>query len=229
MIVTIDGPAGSGKSTVARKLANKLGFIHLNSGALFRAVGLKVNDRGIALEDDAAISAVARETKFDFELTEGGEEAKERATRLLVDGREIKERISTDLASQLASRIAVLPQLREVLLQVQRKVAQGQSVVLEGRDAGTVVFPYAEVKFYLDADPEVRAKRRFAELTAAQGGTVSFDTVMRDMQTRDTRELTRKIAPLRPADDAVTVDTTNLNVDQVVDKLREIVEQRRCG
>jgi CMP/dCMP kinase len=228
LIVTIDGPAGSGKSTVARKLANKLGFIHLNSGALFRAIGLKARDRGVTLEDDEAISTIARETKFDFELVEDDGETKERATRLLVDGHEIREQISTDLAGQLASRIAVLPKVREVLLQVQRRVAEGQSVVLEGRDSGTVVFPYAEVKFYLDADSEVRARRRFEELmTAAPLSNLSFETVMRDMQTRDQRELTRDIAPLRPADDAVVVDTTELSIDRVVEELREIVEQRR--
>ncbi|HQH26938.1 MAG TPA: (d)CMP kinase [Oligoflexia bacterium] len=224
MIVTIDGPAGSGKSTVARKLANKLGFIHLNSGALFRAVGLKAQAEGVPLEDDCAVADIASRMRFEFKLTQHGGE---RRTVLFVDGEDIGARLSSDEAGYAASRIGVLPRLREVLLNVQRKVAQGCSVVLEGRDAGTVVFPWAEAKFYLDAAAEVRAKRRFDELVSYGADSISVESVLRDMTARDEREMTREVAPLRPAADAMIVDTTDLSIEQVVEKLRAAVEEKQ--
>lgn len=225
--MTIDGPAGSGKSTVANKLAKRLGLIHLNSGALFRAVGLKAESRGVPLDDDAAIASLAAATEFRFKLQSEVGEDSQRETRLFVDGLDLSERIRTDEAGILASRIGVLPELRQVLLKVQRSVACGQSVVVEGRDAGTVVFPDAEVKFYLDAALEVRAGRRFKELAAKdRTGCLSLADVKRDMQARDQRELTRDVAPLRPAQDAVLIDTSDLSVDDVVLELSRVVEAR---
>lgn len=227
MIVTIDGPAGSGKSTVARKLAKKLGFIHLNSGALFRAVGLKAVDRGTSLDDDLAVTTLAADTDFRFELASQGEAVGKSETRLLVDGIDVSNRIRSDEAGKLASRIGLLPKLREVLLNVQRNVARGCSVVVEGRDAGTVVFPEAEVKFYLDAALDVRAARRFKELAAAGTGEPrSLEDVKHDMQARDERELTRDIAPLKPAVDALLIDTSDLSVEEVVDRMSRIVQER---
>lgn len=229
MIVTIDGPAGSGKSTAARNLANKLGFIHLNSGALFRAVGLKARDSGVPLDEDDQVAAVAAGIDFRFEVVE---EQGERFTRLFVDGTDIAARLKGDEAGALASRIGVLPRLREVLTAVQRRVAETGSLVLEGRDAGTVVFPESDVKFYLDASIDVRAARRYQELAAAGlAGRVSFAEVKRDMETRDCREMTREAAPLRKAPGAVVVDTSELTIDEVVEKLRCEVEkvQRQRG
>ncbi len=231
MIITIDGPAGAGKSTAARKLANKLGFVHLNSGALFRVVAFKAQENGIRLDDDDAVAALAAATDFEFRLQEEAGNAagiNSRKTVLFVDGSDLNDVIRTDAIGQIASRIAVLPKLREVLLQVQRKIAQGHSVVLEGRDSGTVVFPKAELKFYLDAAPAERAKRRFLELNGTQQpAAITLEGVMEEMQERDNRELSRDIAPLRPADDAIFLDSTNLSLEEVVEKMSVIAEKIR--
>ena len=231
MIITIDGPAGSGKSTVASKIAKKLGFIHLNSGALFRAVALKAEEQGVALDDDDAVSELAADTEFAFKLSGRGQIAEaRRETRLLVDGHDVSEQVKSPAAGRLASRIAVLPKLREILLKVQREAADGNSVVVEGRDAGTIVFPGADLKFYLDAALEVRARRRFDELRSEAGESVdrvqSLAEVRREMKVRDTRDSTREIAPQIPAEDAIRLDTSDLNVDQVVEQICGLVERK---
>ncbi len=222
MIITIDGPAGSGKSTVARKIAKKLGIIHLNSGALFRAIGLKARRLGLELDDEARIARLAAETTFEFVLS--GSEAGEMQdggpdTRLLVDGESIDERLGSAEASLLASRIAVQAPLRDVLLEVQRDVSQKHSLVVEGRDAGTVVFPEAEFKFYLDADVRVRAQRRCEERQGASGEPLDVAKVQAEIEARDTRDATREIAPQVAADDAIRIDTSELGIDEVIEEL----------
>jgi len=222
-VLTIDGPAGSGKSTVAAKLAKKLGFVHLNSGALFRAVALEALARGISLQDDQAVSELARSLRFSFEvnLDDGGE------TQFLVNGLEVGSRIQSTAASEAASQVGLLKNLREVLVDVQRQVAaQHASVVVEGRDAGTVVFPGARHKFYLDASLDIRAKRRGLDL-AKLGGQITdsssedelFARVKSELDARDKRDQTREHSPHRKADNAVLVDTSGLTIDEVVEAI----------
>lgn len=227
MIITIDGPAGSGKSTVARKLANKLAFVHLNSGALFRAVGLKAQTLGIATDDDEALVLMARATSFRFQLRESSEDGV-RETVLFVDDAEPGAKLFTAEAGRLASYVAVLPKLRAELVRVQREAAKNHSVVLEGRDAGTVVFPDADVKFYLLASSEERAKRRLQDLKAENPG-VTLEEVQREIEARDFRDETREIAPQVAAVDAVLVDTTSMSIEEVVEHLSAVVRERKTN
>jgi cytidylate kinase len=215
-VVTIDGPAGAGKSTVARNLARKLGLIHLNSGALFRAVGLKAVELGISLSSDEELAKLAESISFKFVLNAKNE------TELLVGGEDVSEKILTESAGELASKIAVLPKLRETLLHVQRNVAKGNSVVVEGRDAGTVVFPDAKAKFYLVASLDVRALRRYLQLSEKQQ-TPELEKIKLEIQARDTRDSSREIAPSVAAKDAEVVDTSDLTVDDVVERICKFI------
>ena len=208
MIVTIDGPAGSGKSTAARGLAARLGFDYLDTGAMFRAVGLAL--RGAA-DADAVLAVI------HLEMPPG---------RVLLDGRDVTDDIRTPEASQAASRVAVVPAVRRFLAAEQRRIAGGRNIVCEGRDQGTAVFPDAACKFYLTADPHARAERRHRELVA-KGEAVELADVLAQQRERDARDAGRADAPMRPADDAVLVDTTGLTVDAVVARLEEVV--RRCA
>jgi cytidylate kinase len=208
MIVTIDGPAGSGKSTAARGLAARLGFDYLDTGAMFRAVGLALRD---AADVDAVLAAVR------LELPPG---------RVLLDGRDVTADIRTPAAAQAASRVATVPAVRQFLAAEQRRIAAGRDVVCEGRDQGTAVFPDAACKFYLVADPHARAERRHRELVA-KGEAVSLADVLAQQQERDARDAGRAAAPMRPADDAVVIDTTGLSPDDVLARLEEVV--RRCS
>ena len=226
IVVTIDGPAGSGKSTVARKLAKTLGFIHLNSGLLFRAVGLEAARRG-GLEKFSAeqLASLARTLQFEFRIDPAGD------TKFFLEGREPGAEISGEQAGDLASKIAVHGPLRQVLLEVQREVGKTGSLVLEGRDAGTVVFPDADLKFYLEASLDERARRRFEQLNGA--GAVAHDaadskleSVRRELGSRDHRDSTREIAPQVAATDAVVVDTMSLGADEVVQKLVGLIKER---
>ena len=195
MVVAIDGPAGAGKSTVARAVAEALGFTYLDSGAMYRAVGLAVLERGGP--------------------------AAQRARELEGDPRELGERIRTPEVAEAASRVATDPAVREALVERQRELLRSGDWVAEGRDIGTVVAPEAEVKVFLTADPEERARRRGAELGA------DWQTVLREQTLRDEQDRTREHSPLRPADGAVELDTTGLTVDQVVERIAELVRGAR--
>lgn len=223
LVITIDGPAGVGKSTVARKLASRLRFVHLNSGALFRAVARAVKLQGIDARDEDAVEQVARSLRFHFSVDSTGE------TRFTVDDIDISSQLLQEQMGEGASQIAVQPKLRDVLLQVQRKCANEQPIVVEGRDAGSVVFPDAALKFYLDAPLDVRASRRAAQVgeqsgRSGLGGTAG--RIQKEIEERDVRDSTRKVAPqVRPAD-AVLVDTADLSVDEVVDWLYQAVREK---
>ena len=220
MVITIDGPAGSGKSTVARKLANRLGLIHLNSGALFRAVARSAAREGIALEDESGVIAVANRLKFSFELDSAAN------TNFLVDDEIIGEQLSSEEVGKMASRVALLPLVRQVLLNFQRGLAERCSLVVEGRDSGTVVFPDADFKFYLDASLEVRAERRMREmlgdkanLAGQSQSSKTVEHVREQISQRDHTDSTRPIAPQRVPEGAVVIDTSACSPDEVVDRI----------
>lgn len=210
-IITIDGPAGAGKSTVARKLAMKLGAIHLNSGALYRAVAHKAIEKGVSFDDIAGLERIAKSLDFQFSVLGA-------ATVLRVNGKDLQEQLSQPAVAAGASKIATVAIVRDALNEVQRRVAKGQSVVLEGRDAGTVVFPNADAKFFLVASVEQRAQRRFEELLA-NGLEVELSQVLSEIAERDHRDENRTIAPQKPASDSILIDTSAKDIAAVIEEI----------
>lgn len=215
-VITIDGPAGAGKSTAARELARRLGYRLLDTGAMYRALAWAVREAGIPAEDGPALRALLEQTTV--ELLDD---------RVRVNGRDVTGEIRTPEVGELTSLLTMLRPVRDKLTPVQRAMAARGGVVLEGRDTGSVVCPDAEVKFYLDASLETRARRRQAEF-AERGVAMDLEAVRREIAARDHQDTTRALAPLAKAADAVEVDTTAMSVDQVVDYMHEIVERRRC-
>jgi cytidylate kinase len=221
--VAIDGPAGAGKSTVSRRVADELGYVLLDTGALYRAVALASERAGVPWDDGAGVGEVARgiasRDALRFELVPG------QASRVLLDGEDISTAIRTQAMGQGASRVSALPEVRAALLDMQRRAAVGGGVVLEGRDIGTVVLPDAEAKFFLTASVEVRARRRLLELES-RGEHPALENVVREVKERDERDSTRAAAPLRQAEDAVPVDSSSLSIDDVVGTIVAHVRQR---
>jgi CMP/dCMP kinase len=211
-VVAVDGPVGSGKSSVARRAAARLGYVYLDTGAMYRAVGLLATEAGVALDDEPAVVAVAREAGLHFDA--GG--------RLFAGARDVSEAIRTLEMGEAASKVSALPGVRALLVEEQRRLGAGADVVMEGRDIGTNVFPAAEVKVYLTARPGVRAARRAAELRA-RGADVDDATVLAALLERDARDSTRSVAPLRRADDAVEVDTSDMTLDEAVEAVVALV------
>jgi cytidylate kinase len=208
LLITIDGPAGAGKSTVSRALADRLGYRYIDTGALYRGVALAVKTRGVDPANDADLEKLCRELKLDFVLHTGG-------GRLVLNGEDISGQIRTPEITMLASTVSARPVVRAYLLDLQRNMGQEKAAVFEGRDMGTVVFPDADVKFFLEASHKTRAQRRFEELKSKTSQTL--EEVEREMRQRDQNDSTRDVAPLKPAQDAVIIDSTDLNVDQVVE------------
>jgi cytidylate kinase len=213
-VITIDGPAGSGKSSVAREVALRLGFTFLDTGALYRAAALAIRDAGCDVSDNDSCGMVLQ----------GMHIAQEGGTTLL-NGRDVSREIRTPEASALASAIAVHPSVRSVLVEVQRSFLARSSLVAEGRDTGSVVFPDADIKIYLHADPDERARRRHAELVA-KGMSPAMETVLHEMKIRDERDEGRKESPLIIPESAAVVDTTHLNIQEVVEKILSLVRER---
>lgn len=223
--VAIDGPAGAGKSTVARRLAERLGFLHVDTGALYRTVALAARRAGAAWDDEPAVTRVADalvvERRIHLERDAGGG-----AMRVLLDGADVSAEIRTPDMSAGASRVSAIAGVRRALLDLQRQAGAQGGVVLEGRDIGTVVFPDAEVKLFLTATPEERARRRFDELTG-KGVVTTYDATLQDQLARDKADTERPVAPLRRADDAVLVDSTGRDIDEVIEEMVRVVEARR--
>ena len=214
IIIAIDGPAGSGKSTLASLLARRYNYTNIETGAMYRALALKAIETGISLDDEAALSALAQHSRIELLPRPEG-------NRVLLDGRDVTERIREQEITDAASKVSVHPDVREWMVDSQRQMGVGGGVVMEGRDIGTKVFPHAEVKIFLDAAPEVRGNRRFLQnsTTATQE-----KSVLEELRQRDLRDRTRANSPLVPAADAIIVDSTNLTLDQVFQRAVEIIE-----
>ncbi len=213
VVVTIDGPAGTGKSTVAKAVAKKLDFLYLDTGALYRAAAAAIEDAGCTSSDEAHCAAVVRDASIA--MAHG---------TVTLNGSDVTQRIRSNSISSLASKIAVHPAVRRELLSLQRSFREKSSLVAEGRDTGSVVFPDADIKIYLDASPEERAKRRYNEL-AAKGADITFEQVLRDITERDHRDSNRQTAPLVIPQHAVVVDTTHLDIKGVTEKVLDTIQK----
>jgi CMP/dCMP kinase len=223
-VVAIDGPAGAGKSTVARRLAARLGFTLVDTGALYRSVALAALRVGVAWDDEDGVTAVAQRivASRGLELLPD----KEKGVRVRLDDEEVSDAIRVANMGMGASRVSAIAGVREALFQLQRLAGEQGGVVLEGRDIGTVVFPDAEVKFFLTASPEVRARRRYDELIE-RGQRVDYDATLEEVRARDQQDTTRLIAPLRQAEDATLIDSSTRAIDDVVEEMAQRVHAER--
>lgn len=217
IVVTIDGPAGAGKSTVARHLAQYFGLLNLESGAMYRAFALKALRAGLPLQQSGGMEALAAQTELTLEPGETG-------NRVLLDGEDVTGLLRNPTVSDAASQISVFPPIRAWMVRLQQQLGAQGGVVMEGRDIGTVVFPHAEVKIFLDAAPEVRGLRRYDQLGPAP--VQQPEEVIRELRARDERDRNRADSPLKPAQDAVRLDSTNMTLEEVVQKAEEIVSAK---
>ncbi len=217
-VVAIDGPMGAGKSTVARALAQRLGFGYVDTGAMYRSVALMCARWGVDMQDADAVTRLAQTLRIEFQPAPSGD-------RVIVNGEDVTDAIREPSVSDGASIVSTIPRVREALVARQRELGREGGVVMEGRDIGTVVFPDAEVKVFLNASPEARARRRYDELRA-RGAQVTLEAIMRAQAERDQRDATRAQSPMRAAADAVVIDSTVLNMDQVVDEIVRVVRER---
>jgi len=217
VVITIDGPAGAGKSTVAKALAQRLSYSYLDTGAMYRALTLKALQKKIDLENESALIRLAQETKIDLV------DDPRAGLTVMLDGRNVSEQIRSQEVTNNTFYIARVPGVREVMVGWQREIGARRNIVVEGRDVGTVVFPQATKKFYLDANPEERALRRIKELRG-RGKKVDDQELKRDLQERDQKDFTRSVGALKKADDAVLIDSTRLSINQVVDEMMRHIQ-----
>lgn len=212
MIIAIDGPAGAGKSTVAKILAQKMGFLYIDTGAMYRALTLKVLEMNIDIKDTEKISMISRDTNIDLVNSENG------GLKVLLDGKDVSKEIRSPRITKHVSDIAKIKGVRETMVKLQQQLGSRKNSILDGRDIGTVVFPNADMKFFVDAKFEERTNRRFLELKPSIEG-LTLEDVAKDLANRDKIDSTREIAPLKKADDAIYVDTTDLSIEGVVNKI----------
>ena len=215
--IAIDGPAVAGKSTIAKRLASKIGYIYVDTGALYRTIAHGILKNGISPDETNRVIDFLKEIKVDITYV-GAEQ------RVLLNGEDVSDYIRTPAVSEAASKTSTIPEVREYLLGLQRRLAEENNVVMDGRDIATVVLPFAKVKIFLTASDEIRAKRRYDELIA-KGENVLFDDVLADLKKRDYRDMHREIAPLKPSEDSIIVDTSNLDFEQSVAAMEAVINQ----
>ena len=218
--IAIDGPAGAGKSTMARAVANDLGYVYVDTGAIYRTVGYFIRICGISPKDIDGVTRLLDEISLEIRYAEDG------LQHMILNGKDVTGEIRTPEMSDYASKLSALPVVRSFLLDVQRDMAKQHNVVMDGRDIGTVVLPNADVKIFLTATPEVRANRRFLELQAKGDQKSTYESVLSDIRQRDERDMNRAIAPLKPAEDAVYLDTSALPIDESIEAIKNIVWER---
>jgi len=211
-IVTIDGPAGAGKSTLAREIAKRFGYLHLDSGAVYRAIGYACKLKGVNLDDEGEVLKVAGNLKVEL-----------KGSRVFLNGRDVTEAIRTPEGGILASKVARFREVREVVVNLLRKMAEGKKVVIDGRDAGSYIFPKADLKIYLTASPEERARRRFKELKE-KGFNVSYEEVLKEVIERDESDRNRPFAPLTVPEGAVVIDTTGKSMEEVLEEVGKLID-----
>ena len=215
LIIAIDGPAGAGKSTIASRLARKLGYVNLESGAMYRALALQAIEWDASFDDEATLLKMAQNSTITLDRSIGG-------NRVLLNGKDVSERIRERDVSEGASRVSVHPKVREWMVARQRELGIGGGVVMEGRDIGTKVFPDADLKIFLDADPEIREQRRLDQLKVKGA---SAQAIAAELRQRDRRDRTRAASPLVAAEDAVVLDSTHMSEDEVVNRIEELVQR----
>ncbi len=218
-VLTIDGPGGSGKGTIAQKVADYLGWHFLDSGALYRLTGLAAQNHNVALDDKAQLAVLAENLDIRFELVANDE------PRVLLESKDVSLEIRLPEAGQAASKVAAFTEVREALLVRQREFKRAPGLVADGRDMGTVVFPDAPLKIYLTASVEERAQRRYKQLLA-KGQSVKIGDLLQDIQARDDRDMNRAVAPLRPADDAIIIDSSFMSIDEVFQQILDLLKDR---
>ena len=217
-VITIDGPSGSGKGTVARLIALELGFHLLDSGAIYRVLGLAATDARIQLDDSDALASLSDSLNLSFPYSA-------QCPQIILNGSSVGDRLRTQVAADAASRVAIHPRVRDALMNLQRRQARDPGLVGDGRDLGTIVFPDADLKIFLDANVEVRAERRYLELIQS-GQTVERSAILRDLEIRDVRDRTREVAPLIPANNAYVIDSSDKTAAQVVANIRDLWRAR---
>ena len=215
--VAIDGPNGAGKSTLARRLAADLGYVYVDTGAMYRAIGLYASRQGADLHDEAAVAALLPQIRLDIRLVDGTQ-------HVYLNGEDVSEAIRAEAIGMAASAVSAHGAVRAFLLETQRSLAAGQNVLMDGRDIGTVVLPHATVKIFLTASPEARARRRCLELRQ-KGKDADYETVLADIRRRDEQDTNRPIAPLRQAEDAIRIDTSEIDFDQSFELLKRTIRE----
>ncbi len=219
--IAMDGPVGAGKSSIADAVAKKMGILHLDTGAMYRAVGVSAMRKGIDPSDEGDVTEMCRAIRMDVSYADDGQHT-------FVDGEDLTGMIRTEQASMAASKVATYSGVREEMVHAQQRMAQEHDMLVDGRDIGTRVLPHADIKIYITASPEVRAKRRYLQLSeTGKLNGADYETVLRDLIARDEQDMNRKTDPLRKADDAVEIDTSNLTFEESVKAILELVEERK--
>lgn len=218
MIIAVDGPAGSGKGTVTKKIEEELGFLNLDTGATYRCVALQTLKEGVKIENEDAIIKIAND--IDIKIDNTGDK-----DIILLNGEDVSKKIRTKEVTEIVSQVSSIIPVRKKMVEVQRNLAKGKNVIVEGRDIGTVVFPNADIKIYLDANEEIRARRRYEE-NKQNGIDMTYEEVLENVKMRDYNDMHKKVGALKKADDAIIVDSSNLTIDEVVKKIEDIIRSK---